>query len=275
MSDTPDNLCAVGDVERALMGVPLNVYKDFLATQSTSFEAMFNESWYPEAEAFVQTYTHFTWKAVTETRWYQGNMKSQLPLGVYPIRSVSNCCIHLLPQTIWYKFHEAANINTVDSRGVQIAEPYSKAPDYEAADLWVDCRDGILEIPPTIKYLQMQNYLPGWNYLWLYVTDTENIEITMEYGYDDTSRPEAIKRSCANLCALMVLASLDSVLTGGQSSWAIGDERRTWGRGARTTGRTPDEFAAFSYEGMYSTLAHRLLGYVTANLPKFRRMQFI
>jgi hypothetical protein len=252
--------------------VSLTDFETTVAEQGESFGSLFRQQWLPAAEGFIAQYCHQSFEVVEETRYYTGNDQSHLALGIYPIREVTACKLRLLPHEVWYVFAHPVNTNCTDERGVQIATPGDETA-LQSADLLVDCVSGILIIPPTILQIAMQAFLPGWNYTWRKTHDfSENITVTLEYGYDDDTRPAAIRTCAAYLCALSALPQIDAVMTAGIRQWRIGDESRTWAGAPGPVAGMAKEFMAFAYTGMYSPLAGQMLAYVAATLPHHRRI---
>jgi len=98
---------------------------------------------------------------------------------------------------------------------------------YENADLFVDCKDGILTIPPRILFLESQA-VPFWNYTWL--RSTNNIEIEYDYGYKDINTlPFEIRTACAQLTAAAVLQNKGLFYGAGATSLTLSATPKSFG----------------------------------------------
>jgi hypothetical protein len=244
----------------------LNEVKTWLAGLDVSempstLDALIEQTWIPWAKRQVDTYIGENLDYTTIKEYYDGNGRADIVLNHRPIRFVRQCVLRIIPAMQWFEFKRWFHINYIDQLGVKIAEPGgvepigsgtpiytfaagSPVPDdlisatptgtfssatsqYEKSDLFVDCKLGLLTIPPRIMYLENQA-IPFWNYTWL--RGFSNIEITYDYGYKSLDElPVEIRSACAQFVAAAVLKNKGLFMGGGASSFSLGTAPRAFG----------------------------------------------
>jgi len=247
--------CNLNDVKMWLAGVDMS-------DMPSTLDLMIEQNYIPWAKRQIDTYIGENLDSTTVTGHYDGSGMVELILNHRPISYLRKCVLRIIPSMEWFQFKRWTHINNVDSMGITIANhggvtpltqsalpPYVfsvndnvpedlKGPvptavfsdttaQYEGSDLFVNCRMGILSIPPRILYLENQA-IPFWNYTWL--RGYGNIEVSYDYGYrtqDDL--PAEIRNACAQFVAAVVLSTKGQFMGGGASSFTLGAIPRSYG----------------------------------------------
>lgn len=247
--------CTLNDVRVWLAGLDVS-------DMPSSLDLMIEQNYIPWAKRQVDAYIGENLDSTTVTEHYDGSGAVELILSHRPISFVRKCVLRIIPSMQWFEFKRWFHINNIDQTGVKIAEyggvapllpgsepPYifdSSAPvpadlkgptptatfsgstaQYEASDLFVNCRLGILSIPPRILYLENQG-VPFWNYTWM--RGYGNIEVTYDYGYRTLEDlPQEVRNACAQFVAAAVLATKGQFMGAGASSFTVGQIPRSYG----------------------------------------------
>ena len=231
-----DYYCAWDDIKACLLGLDVG---DLPSTLQTRIE----NTYIPALKNEIDTYCRQNFDLTTVTQFYDGSGTDKIILPRRPINQLTNCILRVIPSISWYTFKRWRHINVVDSQGYTIAvqggpepignaqPPYSPSDynwetDITKADLFVDCANGILTIPPRILYLEMQA-IPFWNYTWLH--GNANIEVTYTYGYASDNYPLDLKLAAAKLvaCQLLLVKGLSG--SGGANAINIDGVSRNFG----------------------------------------------
>lgn len=232
-----DYYCSWDDVKACLMGLDV-------ADIPTNLQTRIESTYIPALKNEIDTYCKQNFDLSTITQFYDGSGTDKIVIPRRPIKEITNCILRVIPSISWYTFRRWRNINVVDSQGYVIATqggpepingtvmpPYSPGDytwetDITKADLFVDCANGILTIPPRILYLEMQA-IPFWNYTWL--KGNANIELTYTYGYDPENYPLDLKLAAAKLVACQVLLIKGIGISAGANSMTIDGVSRNFG----------------------------------------------
>lgn len=248
------NYCNLNDVKTWLAGVDVS-------DMPSSLDLMIEKSYIPWAKRQVDIYIGDNLDNTTVTEYIDGSGGPELILRHRPISFLRKCVLRLIPSVQWFEFKRPFLTNEVDQTGIKVATrggstpigdalpPYvfsanSPVPEdmksltptatfdsatstYESADLYVDCRLGMLVIPPRILYLDNQA-VPFWNYTFL--KGYENIEVTYDYGYKDLdSIPAEVRNACAQFVAAAVLQTKGQFTGAGATSLTLGSVPRSYG----------------------------------------------
>ena len=225
------NYCTVNDVKRWLAGVDVSEMPENL-------DAIIEQTWIPWAKREIDTYLGENFDSTAISEFYNGSGNNQLILNHRPITFLRKCVIRIIPSVKWIEFLRWFHINNISQLGIKVTERGGVEPvgnnkpiytfpigalvpsdlqvsagntgnfnntdeQYEKSDLYVDCKLGILTIPPRILMLENQG-VPFWNFTFLRGTD--NIQVEYDYGYKDLeSLPNEIRQACAQLVAAAVL----------------------------------------------------------------------
>jgi len=224
--------CNLNDVKFWLAGLDISDMPENL-------DELIEQAYIPLAKREIDGFIGENLDLTTTNEFYDGSGSNTLILRHRPVSFVRNVVLRIIPQIEWFQFKRQFHLNHIDSTGVQIAErggvepiddqvvppltfPQSApVPDdlkvdtgntgnfintteqYEKADLYVDCKLGLLAIPPRILFLENQA-VPFWNYTWL--LGTQNIEVEYDYGYKNLDNlPQEFRSACAQLVAAKVL----------------------------------------------------------------------
>jgi hypothetical protein len=223
---------------------------------------MIEQNYIPWAKRQVDTYIGENLDSTTVTEHLDGSGAVELILNHRPISFVRKCVLRIIPSMQWFEFKRWFHINNIDQTGNKMGEyggvspltpsslpPYTfaagspvpadligvtptgtfsaSATQYESSDLFVNCRLGILSIPPRILYLENQG-IPFWNYTWL--RGYGNIEISYDYGYaSQVALPQEIRSACAQFVAAAVLATKGQFMGAGATSLTLGQIPRSYG----------------------------------------------
>lgn len=232
----PDYYCSWDDVKACLLGLDVGDIPATLQDRITQFHI-------PALKNEIDTYCRQNFNRTTITQFYDGSTTEKLVLNRRPIRQLLYCVLRVIPSISWYTFKRWRHINVLDSQGYTIAtqggpEPHEgKEPPYETgdydwetdivkADLFVDCSNGMIIIPPRILYLEM-NAIPFWNYTFL--SGNNNIEVKYEYGYDETNFPKDLRLAAARLVACQVLLLRGITMSAGTATIAMDGVSRSFG----------------------------------------------
>jgi len=244
--------CTWDDVKACLLGLDIGDIPDTLQTRMTSF-------YIPTLKREIDQYCRQNFDKTTITEFYNGSTTEVIAGLRRPIKNLFYCVLRVIPSISWYTFRRWRNINVIESTGVTVAYQGGPEPDDETiqppypdldgysgtsgfsgvgytwesditkADLFVDCSNGILTIPPRILYLEMQA-IPFWNYTFL--RGNNNVEIQYEYGYEDNNFPNDLRLAAAKLVACQVLLIKSIIQSGGgTNSIAIDGVSRSFGGG--------------------------------------------
>jgi len=232
----PDFYCSWDDVKACLLGLDIGDLPATLMDRITNFHI-------PALKNEIDTFCRQNFNRTTITQYFDGSRTETLVLPRRPVKQLLYCNLRVIPSISWFTFKRWRHINVVDSEGYTIAvqggpEPIGTAqPPYnpsdyvwettiEKADLLVDCANGILVIPPRILYLEMQA-IPFWNYTFL--QGNNNVEVTYEYGYDETNFPKDLRRAASLLVACQILLNKGIVSSAGANSMSIDGVSRNFG----------------------------------------------
>jgi len=215
--------CNWDDVKTNLLGLDIGEF--------STLQARVEQYHLPTIKTEIDTYCRQNFDLTSITEFLDGTGTEKIVLKRRPIKELTYCCLRVIPSISWYTFARWRHINVVDSEGHVVAvqggpEPhtgevppylpefgvsgysggsgwdYDWETDITKADLFVDCANGILTIPPRILYLEMQA-IPFWNYTFL--KGNNNIEVRYTYGYSDGNFPFQLRRAAAQLVACQVL----------------------------------------------------------------------
>lgn len=232
-----DYYCNWDDVQACLMGLDVG---DMPATLKTRIETYY----IPNLKMEIDQYCRQNFNLTTITEFYDGSTTETIVLNRRPINELKYCVLRVIPSISWYTFARWRHINVIDSQGVTVAvqggpEPHTgETPPYgsgdydwdstiEKADLFVDCSNGYLIIPPRILYLEMQA-IPFWNYTFL--RGNKNVEVQYVYGYANNNYPRDLRMAAAKLVAAQVLLLKGIVQSGaGANSISIDSVSRNFG----------------------------------------------
>lgn len=177
----------------------------------------------PVGKRRVDRYTHTNWEYTRVQKFYDGSATDTQPLKFWPVNEVFDCQLRVIPSIQWYRFMRIRHMNQTDDDGRVISTAYPYATD---ADLLVDCRTGLLVIPPRILYLEMQA-VPFWNYTWL--PATANVQVDFAYGYKPGNFPADIVAANALYAAADAIMTASIEKSQGAVSVSIGDASRSYG----------------------------------------------
>ena len=247
--------CDINEVRMWLAGVDMS-------EMPSSLDLIIEQNYIPWAKRQIDTYIGENLDSTTVTEHLDGSGGVQLILRHRPISFLRKCVLRIIPSVQWFEFKRWFHTNNIDQTGIKIAEyggvtplspsavpPYvfdedATVPDdlkgpvptgsfsgstaqYEASDLFVDCRLGILAIPPRIMYLENQG-IPFWNYTWM--RGYANIEVSYDYGYrTQADLPQEIRSACAQLVAAAVLQTKGQFMGAGATSFTLGQIPRSYG----------------------------------------------
>jgi len=228
--------CAWDDVKACLLGLDV---ADVPITLQTRIE----DTYIPALKNEIDTYCRQNFDETTITQFFDGTGTEKIVLPRRPIKELKQCILRVIPSISWYTFKRWRHINVIDSQGYTIAvqggpEPHTGAePPYvpadydwettiEKADLFVDCANGLIVIPPRILYLEMQA-IPFWNYTWL--KGNANIEVQYTYGYASSNYPLDLKLAAAKLVACQLLLIKGIGISAGTNSMSIDGVSRNFG----------------------------------------------
>lgn len=226
-----------------------------------TLDHIIEQMWIPWAKREVDIFCGENFDVTTINEFYDGSGGKDMVLNHRPISFVRNVVLRVIPSLEWFHFLRWFHLNTTDQLGHSVTQrggvtpiggasaPYvfpigSTTPadmqgavptgnfnntteQYTEADLFVDCRRGILTIPPRILYLENQA-IPFWNYTFL--RSTNNIEIEYDYGYKDIdSLPVEIRQATAQFAAAAVLANKGQFASAGALSISLGGVSKSFG----------------------------------------------
>jgi hypothetical protein len=228
--------CSWDDVKACLLGLDV-------ADIPTTLQTRIEQTYIPALKNEIDTYVLQNLDLTTITEFYDGSGTDKIILKKRPVNQLTNCILRVIPSISWYTFARWRHINVVDSQGITVAvqggpEPYTgKTPPYSPgdyvwetditkADLFVDCVNGFLTIPPRILYLEMQA-IPFWNYTWL--KGNANIEVTYTYGYASDNFPLDLRMAAAKLVAAQLLLIKGIGMSAGANSITIDGVARNFG----------------------------------------------
>lgn len=246
------NYCSTLEVKSWLSGLDTS-------EMVSNLDSIIEQVWIPWAKRQVDLYCGENFDNTTIDEFYDGNGLVKLPLRHRPISFVRKVTLRIIPSIEWFDFRRWFHTNTIDQLGVDIAQrggvepvglnpttPYlfintdpvpadlkttnpllvtgqfnNTTAQYERSDLFINCRLGMLEIPPRILFLENQA-VPFWNYTWL--RGNENIEIEYDYGYRSIDLlPVEFRNACAQFVAAAVLQNKGLFLGGGGLSLRQGE----------------------------------------------------
>jgi len=234
-----DYYCSWDDIKACLLGLD---YGDIPAT----LQDRMNYFHIPSLKTEIDDYCRQNFNKTTITQFLDGSTTDKMTHFRRPISKLIYMDLKVIPSISWYTFKRWRHINVVDSQGNTIAvqggpeptdpmfiPPYTDPSQYtwedgiEKADLLVDCANGMVIIPPRILYLEMQA-IPFWNYTFL--RGNKNVQVTYEYGYDDTNFPRDLRLAAAKLasCQLLLLKGIGNG-AGGAVSMNIDGVSRNFG----------------------------------------------
>ena len=228
--------CSWDDVKACLLGLDV---ADIPTTLQTRIESTF----IPALKLEIDSYCRQNFDDTIITQFLDGSGTDKIVLPRRPIKLLTNCILRVIPSISWYTFKRWRHINVIDSQGITVATqggpepntgtnpPYTSGDyvwesDITKADLFVDCVNGVLVIPPRILYLEMQA-IPFWNYTWL--RGNANIEVTYTYGYTSNNYPLDLKMAAAKLVACQVLLLKGIGISAGANSMNIDGVSRNFG----------------------------------------------
>lgn len=248
------NYCTLNDVKGWLAGVDVS-------DMPSTLDKLIEQNYIPWAKRQVDTFIGENLDSTTVTEHYDGSGMVELVLHHRPITFVRKCVLRIIPSVQWFEFKRWFHTNNIDQLGTKVTEyggvtplspgaipPYtfamgSPVPEdlqggtptgefsgstaqYEASDLFVNCRLGILTIPPRIMYLENQG-VPFWNYTWM--RGQANIEVVYDYGYRNLeSLPIEVRNACAQFVAAAVLATKGQFMGAGSTSFTLGQIPRSY-----------------------------------------------
>jgi len=245
-------------VRAALVGAPVSDFVTKLNVDAgLGFDRWLEDEVFPAVEADLHLMTGRRFDSHEAPYKLPGSGTDRLFLPESPVTEVSKLVLYAVPSVPWYTFEHLAYVNCIDRETHQAIRDEDPTSTYEAADCLVDVRDGALVIPPSITYLSTHG-IPFWNYTWLRTSEGgRNVIITGTFGYPTV--PADVRDATAAMAALRILPSIDATMTQGVRSWSIGDESRTWGAPPAFAGFRDPLWAAYLYNGMFSSLAAQLL----------------
>lgn len=241
------NYCTVDDVKKWLAGLDVS-------EMPSTLDLIIETEYIPWAKREIDNFVGENFDLTTTNEFYDGTSTPEMILRHRPITFLRKAILRIIPSVQWFEFRRPFHQNTVTQTGVTIAErggvepidavvqpPYTFDPgspvpedliggpktadfnntteQYEKADLFIDCKKGILIIPPRILFLENQG-VPFWNYTWL--EGFQNNEIEYDYGYKDLeSLPQEIRSACAKLAAASVLQTKGLFVGSGAVSLSI------------------------------------------------------
>lgn len=230
--------CSWDDVKTNLLGLDVS---DMCA----NLETVISGAVIQNIKVEIDTYCKQNFDRTNITEFYDGTGTNKIVLKRRPIYQLYNCVLRVIPSISWYTFRRWRHINVVDSQGIQVGyqqggpEPinstvmppynpgdYTWETDIVKADLFVDCANGLLTIPPRILYLEM-NAIPFWNYTFL--RGNANIEVNYDYGYSLSNMPRDLRNASALLVACQVLRIKGMGLSAGTVSMNFADVSRNFG----------------------------------------------
>ena len=249
------NYCDKNEVFQWLAGLDVS-------DMPSSLDLIIEQNYIPWAKRQVDMYIGENLDSTTITEHYDGSGAVELILSHRPISFLRKCVLRIIPSMQWFEFKRWFHINNIDQTGIKMAEyggvsplnqsavpPYifaagspvpadligatptatfsNSTAQYEASDLFVNCRSGLLAIPPRILYLENQA-IPFWNYTWL--RGYGNIEVSYDYGYrTQADLPQEIRSACAQFVAAAVLATKGQFMGSGATSFTLGQIPRSYG----------------------------------------------
>ena len=227
-----DFYCTWDDINACLLGLDIGDIPATLQDRINFFHI-------PALKTEIDSYCRQNFNKTTITQFMDGSTTDKMAGFRRPISRLIYMDLKVIPSISWYTFKRWRHVNVVDSQGNTIAvqggpepidpmfiPPYTYPLDpaqatwettIEKADLLVDCANGIIIIPPRILYLEMQA-IPFWNYTFL--RGNKNVEVTYEYGYDDTNFPRDLRLAAAKLAACQILL-LKGISVGGAGANSI------------------------------------------------------
>jgi len=229
--------CNWDDVKACLLGLDV-------ADMPTSLQTRMETTYIPAIKNEIDTYCRQNFDLTTVEYEFDGTGTEKIILNRRPIKELISCVLTVIPSISWYTFRRWRNINVIDSKGYTVAtqggpEPINSTvmPPYNpgdytfdstitTADLFVDCVNGILIIPPRILYLEMQA-IPFWNYTWL--KGNNNIWVKWTYGYASDNYPADLRMAAAKLVACQVLLIKGIGISAGTNSMNIDGVSRNFG----------------------------------------------
>ena len=247
--------CTKNDVFQWLAGVDIS-------EMPSTLDLIIEQNYIPWAKRQIDTYIGENLDSTTITEHYDGSGMVELILNHRPISYLRKCVLRIIPSMQWFEFKRWTHINNIDQTGIKVAShggvtPLSPSalPPYvfsvnddvpedlkgpvptavfsdttaqsEGSDLFVNCRSGILSIPPRILYLENQA-IPFWNYTWL--RGYGNIEVSYDYGYRTLEDlPQEIRSACAQFVAAAVLQTKGQFMSAGATSLTLGQIPRSYG----------------------------------------------
>ena len=236
MPPIPGYYCSWDDVKANLLGLDVG-------DLPTSLQTRVEQYFIPSLKMEIDGYCRQNFDVTEITQFIDGSGTDHMMGLRRPIIELKNCILRVIPSISWYQFRRWRNVNVVDSQGVTVAvqggpepinnsvtPPYAPA-DYTwdstitNADLFVDCINGYLTIPPRILYLEMQA-IPFWNYTFL--RGNKNIEVTYSYGYK-TAYPKDFSIAAAKLLAAQVLLLKGIGTSAGTNSITMDGASRNFG----------------------------------------------
>ena len=237
----PDFYCSWDDIKAVLLGLDVGDIPD-------SLESRVIQHYVPMVKHEIDGYCRQNFNLTEITEFLDGSRTETIVLKRRPIISLQQCVLRVIPSISWYTFKRWRNVNVIDSEGNVVAvqggpEPIGNAqppytggegvdynwdPEIDKADLFVDCVNGFLVIPPRILYLEMQA-IPFWNYTFL--QGNKNVELSYTYGYTETNFPWDLRMAAARLVAIQVLM-VKGLSVGGAGSSTISIDTVSRGLGA-------------------------------------------
>jgi hypothetical protein len=220
----------------------LNVLQGIDFTEFPTVNSLITNVFIPQAQADISAYIGYTLEETSCTRFYSGNNCQELPLGVRPVQSVTECIIYSVPyQSEWLHFRNIAKINTIDRRGnIITADSFPT----QQSDLIIDCTKGIMQIPITAATYAMIGVPINYPQ---FLAGTNNIKVSMVHGYNATNMPIEVKKACVYRAATLALLMKSNFVGQGVMSIGIGQANRSYG-GAGSDHRK------MAYSGMLSQM---------------------
>lgn len=228
----PFSYCNLNDVKRWLAGLDVSEMPENL-------DAIIEQTWIPWAKREIDSFLGQNLDHTTVNEFYDGKGTKELVLRHSPVSFVRKCKLRIIPSAIWIEFkrwflvneHTITGVKVADRGGVEpingtVTPPYTfptsaTVPDdvkvssghtanfnntdaqFNNIDLIVNCRLGIITIPPTVLYIENQG-VPFWNYT--FIPGVSNVEVEYDYGYKNLeSLPNEVRQASAQLIAAMVL----------------------------------------------------------------------
>jgi len=236
----PNFYCSWDDIKAILLGLDVGDIPD-------TIDNRVSEQYIPMIKHEIDGYCRTNFNETTLVEFLDGSKTEKIVLTRRPIIEIQKCVLRVIPSISWYTFKRWRNVNVIDSEGNTVAvqggpEPIGNAqppytggegvdynwdPEIDKADLFVDCANGFLVIPPRILYLEMQA-IPFWNYTFL--QGNKNVEIGYTYGYTETNFPWDLRMAAARLVAIQILLVKGlSVAGAGASSISLDGVSRSLG----------------------------------------------